>query len=178
MKAHRSDATVDRDEVVAWFEAQLHGGWSEAAPEISVDGDEILVVLRIADVELAGRAEDEELLAARRARVGNFREDTRGKRMEIAAAAEVRFDRKVSWGVRCGDVGVIFTHLSIPAMTRLRIKERMVLDTLIDAGVARSRSDALAWCVRLVGKNLDEWLEELREAMVHVEEVRKRGPEA
>ncbi|HSF87437.1 MAG TPA: hypothetical protein VLG28_17495 [Acidimicrobiia bacterium] len=178
MKAHGTNASVEADEVVEWFVAQLQGGWSEAAPEISVDGDEILVMLRIADVELAGRAEGEELLAARKARISNFREETRGKRVEIAAAAEVRFDRKVSWGVRCGDVGVIFTHLSIPAMTRLRIKERMVLDTLIDAGVARSRSDALAWCVRLVGKNLDEWLQELRDAMVHVEEVRKRGPEA
>jgi hypothetical protein len=98
--------------------------------------------------------------------------------MEIAAAAEVRFGRKVSWGVRTGEMGILFTHLSVPAMTRLRIKERMVLDTLIDAGVARSRSDALAWCVRLVGQNLDEWLDELRDALVQVEEVRKRGPEA
>ena len=35
-------------------------------------------------------------------------------------------------------------------MTRLRMPERRVLDTLVDAGVARSRSHALAWCVRLV----------------------------
>ena len=43
-------------------------------------------------------------------------------------------------------------------MTRLRQPQRMVLDTLVDAGVARSRSDALAWCVRLVGQHEDDWL--------------------
>ena len=32
--------------------------------------------------------------------------------------------------------------------------------------MARSRSDALAWCVRLVGKNTDEWLGELRSALI------------
>ena len=37
-------------------------------------------------------------------------------------------------------------------MTRLRQPERLVLDTLVAAGVARSRSEALAWSVRLVGK--------------------------
>ena len=178
MKVQRSAAAVDVGEATAWFGSQLPSDWSAEPPEVSVDNDEILVMVRIADADLAGDASSEEQTAARKARVGHFRDETRGKRMEVAAAAEVRFDRKVSWGVRCGDVGVIFTHLSIPAMTRLRIKERMVLDTLIDAGVARSRSDALAWCVRLVGKNLDEWLNDLRDAMVHVEEVRKRGPNA
>ncbi len=178
MKAQRSAKPVDPDEVSDWFTSQLPEAWSGEPPDVSVDGDEILVMIRIEDADLAGDASSEERLAARKARIGHFREETRGKRMEIAAAAEVRFDRKVSWGVRSGEVGVIFTHLSIPAMTRLRIRERMVLDTLIDAGVARSRSDALAWCVRLVGKNLDEWLQDLREAMVHVEEVRKRGPDA
>jgi hypothetical protein len=51
-----------------------------------------------------------------------------------------------------------------------------VLDTLIDAGVARSRSDALAWCVRLVDQHQGDWIQELRDALVHVEEVRRRGP--
>ena len=49
-------------------------------------------------------------------------------------------------------------------MTRLRQPQRQVLDTLVDAGVARSRADALAWCVRLVGQHEDDWLGELREA--------------
>lgn len=178
MKSSRTPPTVESADVTSWFSDQLPDTWIVSEPDVTVDGDEILVVLTIEDVELSGDVEDEERFAARKARIKNFREETRSRRIEIAAAAEVRFVRKVSWGVRCGDVGRLFTHLSVPAMTRLRIKERVVLDTLIDAGVARSRSDALAWCVRLVGKHLDDWLQELRDAMVHVEEVRRRGPDA
>jgi hypothetical protein len=72
----------------------------------------------------------------------------------------------------------MFTTLSVPVMTRLRQPERQVLDTLVEAGVARSRSDALAWCVRLVGKNTESWLGELRDAMQQVERVRSSGPDA
>jgi hypothetical protein len=54
--------------------------------------------------------------------------------------------------------------------------ERAVLDTLIDAGVARSRSDALAWCVRLVGRNEAAWIADLRVAFEQVETVRAQGP--
>lgn len=55
--------------------------------------------------------------------------------------------------------------------------ERAVLDTLIDSGVARSRSEALAWCARLVGKHQAEWLRDLREALTRVEQVRAEGPD-
>jgi hypothetical protein len=61
-------------------------------------------------------------------------------------------------------------------MTRLRQPERQVLDTLVDSGVARSRSEALAWCVKLVGRHADDWLAELRSAMTAVQQVRERGP--
>ena len=61
-------------------------------------------------------------------------------------------------------------------MTRLRQPERAVLDTLVDAGVARSRSDALAWSVKLVGEHADTWLADLREAMTAVDELRAKGP--
>ena len=63
-------------------------------------------------------------------------------------------------------------------MTRLRMAEREVLDTLIDAGIARSRSEALAWCVRLVGRNEEAWINQLREAMAEVAKVRAEGPTA
>ena len=63
-------------------------------------------------------------------------------------------------------------------MTRLRQPERVVLDTLVDAGVARSRSHALAWCVRLVGEHTGDWLEQLRTALTDVERLREAGPEA
>ena len=63
-------------------------------------------------------------------------------------------------------------------MTRLRQPERVVLDTLVEAGVARSRSDALAWCVRLVGEHTGDWLTALRDALESVQKVRDAGPEA
>ena len=96
--------------------------------------------------------------------------------MRIADEAEARFARKLAWGVRCGDQEELFTNLSVPVMTRLRQPERRVLDTLVDAGVARSRSHALAWCVRLVGDHEGDWITQLREALVHVQKVRDEGP--
>jgi hypothetical protein len=61
-------------------------------------------------------------------------------------------------------------------MTRLRMDERRVLDTLIAGGVARSRSEALAWCVRLVGEHERDWIDEMGEAAARIAEVRGRGP--
>ena len=98
--------------------------------------------------------------------------------MAIADAAQERYGRSVAWGAACGDDREVFTNLSAPVMTRLRQPERLVLDTLVDAGVARSRSEALAWAVRLVGQHADEWLAELRGRWQSVEEVRRRGPGA
>ena len=104
------------------------------------------------------------------------RSETRDERIEIALEAQARYARKVSWGVRLGDTTALFTHVAAPVMTRLRQPERQVLDTLVDAGVARSRSDALAWSVKLVGQHADEWLAQLRDAMAHVEKLRGEGP--
>ena len=106
------------------------------------------------------------------------REETRDHRIEIAREAEHKFGRKVSWGVEVGGSRVMFTTFSVPVMTRLRQSERQVLDTLVDGGVARSRSDALAWCVRLVGANSVTWLADMRAALRKVEQVRAEGPES
>ena len=96
--------------------------------------------------------------------------------MKIADAAQQRFQRHVSWAAVCGDVEATFTNASVPVMTRLRFEERQVLDTLIDTGVARSRSEALAWCVSQVATHQSEWIDRLREAMTEVERIRKQGP--
>jgi hypothetical protein len=138
---------------------------------VTIDPDEILVM---GTIPAPGEADDDDCRQA----IGTFREDTRAARIAVASEAQSIYQRKVSWGVRCGSTSVLYTHLSIPAMTRLRIQERTVLDTLVAGGVARSRSDALAWCVRLVGRNLDDWLGELQKALAGVEEVRRRGPDA
>lgn len=110
------------------------------------------------------------------ARIGGFREDSRLARMKIAEAGQTRWQRHVSWGVRCGDYEMTFTNASVPVMTRLRFDDRQILDTLIDAGVARSRSEAMAWCVSQVGQNQGEWIDRLRNAMSEVERIRADGP--
>lgn len=155
----------------AWFVGRLPDEWFTEAPTVRGDRDEVLVVGRIAEPEPTSAA-------ARRGRIQRFREETRDRRMRIADEFERQFGRKVAWGVQCGDLTVHFTSLSVPVMTRLRLDDRIVLDTLVEAGVARSRSDALGWCVRLVGQHQGEWIQQLRDALVHVEKVRAEGPVA
>ena len=164
---------VERAEVAGWFAGRLPDGWFTGPVELTIDRDEITVVGTLSEPE-AGEGDP---AAARAGRIARFREETRQQRMAIADAAQERYGRSVTWGAACGDSRELFTTLSTPVMTRLRQAERLVLDTLVDAGVARSRSEALAWTVRLVGRNAEEWLNELREAMASVEEVRGRGPQ-
>ena len=164
---------VERAEVAGWFAGRLPDGWFTGPVELTIDRDEITVVGTLSEPE-AGEGDP---AAARAGRIARFREETRQQRMAIADAAQERYGRSVAWGAACGDQRELFTNLSTPVMTRLRQAERLVLDTLVDAGVARSRSEALAWSVRLVGRNAEEWLAQLRAAMEAVEEVRGRGPQ-
>jgi hypothetical protein len=160
----------------AWFTGRLPDEWFTAPAEVIVDREEITIIGTLAEPEPDDNAAEAERASAAEGRIKRFREDTRNRRIEIAREAEHRFRRKVAWGVKCGEVSEMFTTLSVPVMTRLRQPERRVLDTLVDAGVARSRSDALAWCVRLTGEHADAWLAELRTALQRVEEVRAQGP--
>src|SRR3954468_24426834 len=164
---------VDRGEVAGWLAGRLPDGWFTGPVELIIDRDEITVVGTLPEPE-AGEGDP---AAARAGRISRFREDTREQRMAIADAAQERYGRSVAWGAACGDVREIFTNQSVPVMTRLRQPERLVLDTLVDAGVARSRSEALGWAVRLVGQHAEEWLGQLRGAVAAVEEVRARGPQ-
>ncbi len=168
------EATPPED-IAGWLTGRLPEGWFEGTPDVTVDRDEIVVV---GQVEAPVVADDDESArsAGEAGRISRFREETREERMAIARQAERLFGRTVAWGARVGDTSVVFTNLSVPVMTRLRQPERRVLDTLVDSGVARSRSDALAWCVKLVAANTDEWLQDLRTAMETVETVRQQGP--
>ena len=157
-----------------WFAGETAGG----GIDVQVDREEITVVGTIAAPQVTEGAGDAERAAAADGRARQFRESTREQRMAIAREAEHRFDRKVAWGVEVDGRRVLFTHLAVPVMTRLRQPERQVLDTLVGAGVARSRSEALAWSVRLVGQHADDWLRELRSAMEEVERVRSKGPDS
>ncbi|MGH2735851.1 MAG: hypothetical protein ACRDKZ_09745 [Actinomycetota bacterium] len=167
---------MSEQELLGWFAGRLPDDWFSAAPTVSVDREEIQVVGELGSPALGDDATGEARRAAAASRAQGWREETRGQRMRIAREAQHRFGRKVSWGARVGDETFMFTTAGVPVMTRLRMSERRVLDTLIESGVARSRSEALAWCVRLVGSKQQEWLDELREALTHVEKVRAEGP--
>jgi hypothetical protein len=140
-----------------------------------VDREEIILIGELPPV--SAEAPEAQSAAAAAGRISRFREETRPERIRIAAEAEARYGRKVAWGAQLGDTRVLFTHLSVPVMTRLRQPERQVLDTLVDAGVARSRSEALSWAVNLVGQHTDEWLASLRQAMSEVDKLRAQGPD-
>jgi hypothetical protein len=170
--------TTPRATAEAWLAGRLPQDWFTGPVDVRRDRDELLIIGSLAEPDLTDDADDTERDLAARGRAKTFREETRERRIQIASELEHLSGRKVSWGVRVGDRETLFTHLAAPVMTRLRQPERQVLDTLVDAGVARSRSEALAWCVRLVGERSDTWLAELREAMAQVEEVRKKGPAA
>ena len=158
------------DDAEKWFAGRLPDGWFDDV-EVTVDREEITVVGTLSGVDPQTDASEAE------GRISRFRAETREQRMAVADEAQARYQRTVSWGARVGDTTALFTHLAVPVMTRLRQPERVVLDTLVDAGVARSRSDALAWCVRLVGEHAESWLGDLREAMTEVDKLRAKGPE-
>jgi hypothetical protein len=163
------------EEAEAWFAGRIPDEWFVGAPRVRYDRDEILVVGELGPPEDVPEGEDAAEVAAS-ARISGFREDTRAYRMRIADEAYARWHRVVSWGASCDSVETIFTHASVPVMTRLKFDERAVLDTLIRSGVASSRSEALAWCVQQVGDHQGEWIDRLREAMSEVERIRAEGP--
>jgi hypothetical protein len=144
-----------------FFAEHVPSTWFDGALAVQHDEEEILVVGPLAAGGQTPR---------------DFREATREARVALAEEAEPLFRRRVSWGVVQDGQTTLFTSQSTPVMTRLRLRERAVLDTLVRGGVARSRSEALAWCVRLVAKHEGDWLAELRDALTAVEAVRRDGP--
>jgi hypothetical protein len=162
----------------AFITGALPDDWFTGTPEVTVDRDEITIVGALPAPTVDDSATDADRAAAEQGRIAVYREETRDRRIRIAQQLEHRYRRKVAWGVTCGGTRELFTTLAAPVMTRLRQPERQVLDTLVDSGVARSRSDALAWCVRLVGEHSEQWLADLRNAMGAVDELRRRGPDA
>ncbi len=184
-----TEADSSPAEISAWVQARLPDEWKTVGtPAITIDRDEITIVVALEAPDPgatdenrdADRHADGDMAAiAAQAAAGHaarFRDETRDRRMAVAREAEHRFERKIAWGVAIGGSTTLFTHLAVPVMTRLRQPERLVLDTLVAANVARSRADALAWCVRLVGTHADEWLNELRTALHDVDRLRANGP--
>ena len=156
--------TKDNETLSVSLASLLPGNWFVATPTLAVDDDEVLIVGTLSAQSPGGGDP------------AAFREATRKERMKIADRLEVIAKRSIAWGVRVSDEVTVFTSLSVPVMTRLRITEREVLDTLVSAGVAKSRSDAAAWCVRFVGQREGSWLSNLRDTLEGVSKVREEGP--
>jgi len=169
--------SVGEAKIRGWLTERLPADWFDGPPELIIDREEITILGTISMPPVGSGASDAERAAAAAGRIKEFRGRTRDQRIEIARELEHVTRHKVAWGVRCGEEREVFTRLSMPVMTRLRQPERQVLDTLVEAGVARSRSEALAWCVKLVAKNTETWLAELRDAMQDVQRVRQTGPD-
>ncbi len=174
-RRHVEPPEVTPAQLEAWFAGNLPDDWFTEPVVVKFDRDELIVTGELATPKLDA---DGDAAAAAQARIAAFRESTRGERMEIAERAQALFLRRVSWAATCGDQSVSFTTANVPVMTRLSMEERTVLDTLIDAGVARSRSDAVGWCVQLVAENESEWIDKLRDAMEGLTEIRDQGPES
>lgn len=154
------------DDLVAFLARRLPPELAAAPPEVRAYPDELVLVLNVQAP--AGDTESARALIARR------REETRSLRMEIARELERATGLSVGWGMRAGAVEELFTTRTAPVMTRLGRAERDVLDTLVAAGVADTRSSALAYAVRAFAAEHADWLAEVRQAIAEVEKVRAR----
>jgi hypothetical protein len=157
-----TDADEVQARVAAWFSARLPSDWLSGPAEIEVDREEALVVLPLAE------AVDPD----------DFREDTRSRRIQLAQQAEETFGLKVSWGTSKGGRRRLFTTVRTAVGVPLGMRERQILDSLVAAGVAADRSEAVAWCIRLVGHHESDWLRDLRDAVAAAPAGRRDRPTA
>lgn len=157
-----------REEDVAELVARrLPPALAARPPIVRLYPDEVVVVLELEPAPEGGPE-------AARALIERRREETRRARIQAAREIERELGRPVAWGMRAGPVETLFTTRTAPVMTRLGRAEREVLDTLVAAGVADTRSSALAYVVRAFAAEHAEWLAEVRQAIGEVERVRAR----
>jgi hypothetical protein len=159
-------------ELQARIHARLPAPFASQPPDIRVYDDEIVIVLH-ADAAPEPASEQSQR-DAELAWIRQQREQTRPLRMQLADELQAMLRRHVAWGMRVGSSEMLFTTRSAPVMTRLGRAEREVLDTLVAAGVAETRSSALAYIVRAFAVEHAEWLDEVREAIAHVQQIRSR----
>jgi hypothetical protein len=100
---------ADASTIGGWFAGRLPDGWFTGAPEVTLEGDQIVVVGTLPEVGLAAGASDEAKAAAGKGRISRFREATRRERIWIAREAEGLFKKNVTWGAVSGPARVTFT---------------------------------------------------------------------
>lgn len=157
-------------EIQTWLAEQLPHELTAAPPEVRLYDDELVVTLQVAPpaADNGDEGELEQRLIAR------LRETSRPLRMQLARDLQHRLHVPVAWGMRCGATETIFTSRTVPVMTRLNRREREVLDTLVAAGVAETRSAALAYTVRAFAEAHGEWLDEVGIVIEQVQQVRSK----
>jgi hypothetical protein len=165
---------VKTSELQAWLQEHVPAHLLAAPPDIAVYDDEAVIVLPLVVAEPGAALSDEERRAAERNLIARRREETRPWRMKLARELQPKLGRSVAWGMRAGGSEALFSTRSAPVMTRLGRAERDVLDTLVAAGVADTRSAALAYAVRAFAAEHADWLDEVRDAIAQVEQVRAR----
>jgi hypothetical protein len=165
---------VNTTELSSWVRGRLPANLLAGPPEVTIYDDEAVVLLPIGDDEIDAALFDEERRQAELQLIARRREETRSLRMKVAREQQKLLDRPVAWGMRAGSSTMLFTTRSAPVMTRLGRAERDVLDTLVAAGVADTRSAALAYAVRAFAAEHGDWLADVRQAIAQVEQVRAR----
>jgi hypothetical protein len=160
---------MQRAEIQQWLSERLPPDLVAGPPEVRLYDDEAIIILRLPTPEdSADVGEREHRLIIR------LRESSRHVRMQLARELQRALHVPVAWGMRCGSTERIFTSCTVPVMTRLNRREREVLDTLVAAGVAETRSAALAYAVRAFAAAYDEWLIEVDEVIEQVQQVRSK----
>ena len=164
-------ATIyDPQELTRWLLSQLPASVTGSDPEITLDADELLIILNLNTDSLKDGCEalkkrEQELIERRRS-------ETRKLRIQLGRQLEEISGCAVSWGMQAGGTVELFTMNTVAVMTRLSHAERQVLDTLIAANVANTRSAALAYIVRAFAIEHQEWLNQAQEAAKHMANLR------
>ena len=107
------------DDAVAWIGAAVPSDWFTGPPEVVIDRDEIVIVGTLPGPKAAGGATDAERAAAEQARIAEFRESSRDRRVRLGQQLEHRYRRKIAWGAVAGGTRQLFSTFSAPVMTRL-----------------------------------------------------------
>jgi hypothetical protein len=100
---------TDTSAIAGWFAGRVPGDWFTGPPEVTLEGEQIVVVGPLAPVALGSDAGEQARSAAGRGRIARFRGETRRERIWIAREAEELFKKNVTWGARAGDVRETFT---------------------------------------------------------------------
>ncbi|MBV9230990.1 MAG: hypothetical protein JOZ18_16900 [Chloroflexi bacterium] len=163
----------DLADLKQWLLQQFPATIVSSDPEITVNEDELLIILHLNTDTLA--SEGEARSQAESTLIEHYRHETRTLRIQLGRQIYRTYGFVVSWGMRAGETLQLFTNNNtVPVMTRLSGEERRVLDTLIAANIANTRSTALSYIVRTFAAEHQDWLREVQEASMHMAQLRER----